>query len=119
LKQLLLLYLLTGRSSGSSSNGSGRNLWVSGLSSSTKATDLKNAFTKYGKVSDLMCISFLEFIHPLILPFVLTMDHYFSVRLQFNYFSFRLSLYFTAFIYFFASPLFFPSWLSMVVACLF
>ncbi|CAM9993214.1 unnamed protein product [Lampetra fluviatilis] len=29
---------------------SGKNLWVSSLSSSTKATDLKNAFSKYGKV---------------------------------------------------------------------
>ncbi|XP_034973970.2 scaffold attachment factor B1 isoform X2 [Zootoca vivipara] len=35
-----------GRAGGSS----GRNLWVSGLSSSTRATDLKNLFTKYGKV---------------------------------------------------------------------
>ncbi|XP_053558966.1 scaffold attachment factor B2 isoform X2 [Bombina bombina] len=29
---------------------SGRNLWVSGLSSSTRATDLKNLFSKHGKV---------------------------------------------------------------------
>lgn len=29
---------------------SGRNLWVSGLSSSTRATDLKQLFSKYGKV---------------------------------------------------------------------
>ncbi|XP_053228389.1 scaffold attachment factor B1-like isoform X4 [Podarcis raffonei] len=35
-----------GRAGGSSS----RNLWVSGLSSSTRATDLKNLFSKYGKV---------------------------------------------------------------------
>uniref|UniRef100_K9IN78 Putative hsp27-ere-tata-binding protein/scaffold attachment factor saf-b n=1 Tax=Desmodus rotundus TaxID=9430 RepID=K9IN78_DESRO len=35
-----------GRISGSS----GRNLWVSGLSSTTRATDLKNLFSKYGKV---------------------------------------------------------------------
>ncbi|XP_076847727.1 scaffold attachment factor B1 isoform X2 [Brachyhypopomus gauderio] len=28
----------------------GRNLWVSGLSSTTRATDLKNLFSKYGKV---------------------------------------------------------------------
>ncbi|XP_077188223.1 scaffold attachment factor B2-like isoform X2 [Paroedura picta] len=33
-----------------SSSSSGRNLWVSGLSSSTRATDLKNLFSKYGKV---------------------------------------------------------------------
>ncbi|CAI9589469.1 unnamed protein product [Staurois parvus] len=31
-------------------NSSGRNLWVSGLSSTTRATDLKNLFSKYGKV---------------------------------------------------------------------
>ncbi|KGL73824.1 Scaffold attachment factor B1, partial [Tinamus guttatus] len=35
---------------GRTSSGSGRNLWVSGLSSSTRATDLKNLFSKYGKV---------------------------------------------------------------------
>ncbi|XP_056427264.1 scaffold attachment factor B2-like [Hyla sarda] len=29
---------------------SGKNLWVSGLSSTTRATDLKNLFSKYGKV---------------------------------------------------------------------
>nr|XP_033775621.1 SAFB-like transcription modulator isoform X2 [Geotrypetes seraphini] len=39
--------------SGSSGGGSGsstRNLWVSGLSSNTKAADLKNLFGKHGKV---------------------------------------------------------------------
>ncbi|XP_063003061.1 scaffold attachment factor B1-like isoform X2 [Elgaria multicarinata webbii] len=35
---------------GRSSSSSGKNLWVSGLSSSTRATDLKNLFSKYGKV---------------------------------------------------------------------
>uniref|UniRef100_A0A8D2QJK3 RRM domain-containing protein n=1 Tax=Zonotrichia albicollis TaxID=44394 RepID=A0A8D2QJK3_ZONAL len=35
-----------GRSAGSS----GRNFWVSGLASTTRATDLKNLFSKYGKV---------------------------------------------------------------------
>uniref|UniRef100_A0A452U009 Scaffold attachment factor B n=1 Tax=Ursus maritimus TaxID=29073 RepID=A0A452U009_URSMA len=35
-----------GRSLGSC----GRNFWVSGLSSTTRATDLKNLFSKYGKV---------------------------------------------------------------------
>ncbi|XP_057375910.1 scaffold attachment factor B2-like isoform X2 [Daphnia carinata] len=36
---------------GSSSNGGGsRNLWVSGLSTSTRATDLKHHFSKFGKV---------------------------------------------------------------------
>lgn len=33
-----------------SSGSSSRNLWVSGLSSNTKAADLKNLFGKYGKV---------------------------------------------------------------------
>ncbi|XP_027629332.1 scaffold attachment factor B2 [Tupaia chinensis] len=32
------------------SSSSGRNLWVSGLSSTTRATDLKSLFSKYGKV---------------------------------------------------------------------
>ncbi|KAK5610897.1 hypothetical protein CRENBAI_024867 [Crenichthys baileyi] len=31
-------------------SGSSRNIWVSGLSSNTKAADLKNLFGKYGKV---------------------------------------------------------------------
>ncbi|XP_035578167.1 scaffold attachment factor B2 isoform X4 [Zalophus californianus] len=35
---------------GRTSSSSGRNLWVSGLSSTTRATDLKNLFNKYGKV---------------------------------------------------------------------
>lgn len=34
----------------SATNASSRNLWVSGLSSSTRATDLKQIFSKYGKV---------------------------------------------------------------------
>ncbi|XP_012250803.2 SAFB-like transcription modulator isoform X2 [Athalia rosae] len=34
----------------SSVNASSRNLWVSGLSSTTRATDLKQVFSKYGKV---------------------------------------------------------------------
>uniref|UniRef100_A0A672NMU9 SAFB-like transcription modulator n=1 Tax=Sinocyclocheilus grahami TaxID=75366 RepID=A0A672NMU9_SINGR len=38
------------KGSGSSSPSSTRNLWVSGLSSNTKAADLKNLFGKYGKV---------------------------------------------------------------------
>ncbi|CAJ1049201.1 SAFB-like transcription modulator [Xyrichtys novacula] len=37
-------------SSSSSNNSSSRNIWVSGLSSNTKAADLKNLFGKYGKV---------------------------------------------------------------------
>ncbi|XP_077188225.1 scaffold attachment factor B1-like isoform X2 [Paroedura picta] len=35
---------------GRSAATSGRNFWVSGLSSTTRATDLKNLFSKYGKV---------------------------------------------------------------------
>ncbi|XP_005989954.1 scaffold attachment factor B1 [Latimeria chalumnae] len=35
---------------GRSVSSSGRNLWVSGLSATTRATDLKNLFSKYGKV---------------------------------------------------------------------
>lgn len=34
-----------------STNNSSRNIWVSGLSSNTKAADLKNLFGKYGKVN--------------------------------------------------------------------
>ncbi|XP_076067404.1 uncharacterized protein LOC143040350 isoform X3 [Oratosquilla oratoria] len=32
------------------SSGSGRNLWVSGLATTTRAQDLKSVFSKYGKV---------------------------------------------------------------------
>ncbi|XP_065730672.1 scaffold attachment factor B1 isoform X1 [Phocoena phocoena] len=35
---------------GRSACSCGRNFWVSGLSSTTRATDLKNLFSKYGKV---------------------------------------------------------------------
>lgn len=38
--------LVLGHAAGSSS----RNFWVSGLASTTRATDLKNLFSKYGKV---------------------------------------------------------------------
>ena len=31
-------------------SSSSRNLWVSGLASTTRATDLKSHFSKYGKV---------------------------------------------------------------------
>ncbi|MGH0171779.1 UNVERIFIED_CONTAM: hypothetical protein FKN15_061767 [Acipenser sinensis] len=40
-----------GQTSNSSSTTCGRNLWVSGLASTTRATDLKNLFSKYGKSS--------------------------------------------------------------------
>ncbi|XP_020373515.1 scaffold attachment factor B1 isoform X3 [Rhincodon typus] len=40
-----------GRSGNTSvTDTAGKNLWVSGLSSATRATDLKNLFSKYGKV---------------------------------------------------------------------
>uniref|UniRef100_A0A8C7NAN6 SAFB-like, transcription modulator n=1 Tax=Oncorhynchus kisutch TaxID=8019 RepID=A0A8C7NAN6_ONCKI len=39
-----------GSISSSSASSSTRNIWVSGLSSNTKAADLKNLFGKYGKV---------------------------------------------------------------------
>ncbi|KAM9761631.1 scaffold attachment factor B1 isoform 2-T2 [Menidia menidia] len=35
---------------GGAAAGNSRNLWVSGLSSTTRATDLKSLFSKYGKV---------------------------------------------------------------------
>lgn len=37
-------------STSGSSGSSTKNIWVSGLSSNTKAADLKNLFGKYGKV---------------------------------------------------------------------
>ena len=37
----------------SSNSSSSRNLWVSGLSSNTKAADLKNLFGNYGKVNNI------------------------------------------------------------------
>lgn len=43
--------ILGSTSSASGSSGSStKNIWVSGLSSNTKAADLKNLFGKYGKV---------------------------------------------------------------------
>lgn len=39
-----------GSTADSAKGSSGRNLWVSGLSSTTRATDLKQLFSKYGKV---------------------------------------------------------------------
>lgn len=48
---------LPGVVSSSSNSSSSRNIWVSGLSSNTKAADLKNLFGKYGKVNNV-CIVF-------------------------------------------------------------
>jgi len=45
----------TSTNNGNSSGGGGsssRNLWVSGLATNTRATDLKHVFSKYGKVRD-------------------------------------------------------------------
>lgn len=47
-KHYLFLCVAVG---GGAAAGSSRNLWVSGLSSTTRATDLKTLFSKYGKVS--------------------------------------------------------------------
>ncbi|XP_046451362.1 scaffold attachment factor B2-like isoform X2 [Daphnia pulex] len=43
---------------GSSSNGGSRNLWVSGLSTSTRATDLKHHFSKFGKVMGAKIVTY-------------------------------------------------------------
>lgn len=40
---------------------SSRNLWISCLSSSTRATDLKQVFSKYGKVLNIYKPLFYEF----------------------------------------------------------
>jgi len=37
----------------SSSSSASRNLWVSGLSASTRAADLKTLFSKHGKVMNI------------------------------------------------------------------
>ncbi|KAJ7412266.1 Scaffold attachment factor B1 [Willisornis vidua] len=37
---------------GRTTSSSGRNFWVSGLASTTRATDLKNLFSKYGKAKN-------------------------------------------------------------------
>lgn len=56
---LIIESILGSTSSTSGSSGSStKNIWVSGLSSNTKAADLKNLFGKYGKVH-----SFCLFIH--------------------------------------------------------
>lgn len=47
---LLLLFFLCA-AAGSGAASSSRNLWVSGLSSTSRAADLKALFSKHGKVS--------------------------------------------------------------------
>lgn len=49
LKLLDLHVFFLGETSGSGATS--HHIWVSGLSSSTKAADLKNLFGKYGKVN--------------------------------------------------------------------
>lgn len=46
----VVMYLCVAAGSGAAASSS-RNLWVSGLSSTTRATDLKTLFSKYGKAS--------------------------------------------------------------------
>ena len=53
----------------SSASSSSRNVWVSGLSSNTKAADLKNLFGKYGKVKSHFVLS-LGYIVKLMPSFV-------------------------------------------------
>lgn len=53
-------FVLGSTSSTSGSSGSStKNIWVSGLSSNTKAADLKNLFGKYGKVRCFYLFIFL------------------------------------------------------------
>lgn len=58
---LFLLFLIDKKKGvGGNSTGGGsssRNLWVSGLSTSTRATDLKHLFSKYGKVNKFVFVS--------------------------------------------------------------
>lgn len=53
---LILWCTCVGAGAGAAASSS-RNLWVSGLSSTTRATDLKTLFSKYGKVSRLKTVS--------------------------------------------------------------
>ncbi|KAK4296219.1 hypothetical protein Pmani_031271 [Petrolisthes manimaculis] len=47
----------SGSKSSSSSSSSGKNLWVSGLASSTRAQDLKSVFSKYGRVTSAKIVT--------------------------------------------------------------
>uniref|UniRef100_A0A452DUI5 Scaffold attachment factor B n=1 Tax=Capra hircus TaxID=9925 RepID=A0A452DUI5_CAPHI len=49
-QDFVCILFLTGTSFKIGRSSCGRNFWVSGLSSTTRATDLKNLFSKYGKV---------------------------------------------------------------------
>ena len=51
-----LFFLFVDEQKSSSSSSASRNLWVSGLSASTRAADLKTLFSKHGKVMVLYCL---------------------------------------------------------------
>lgn len=46
----MIFVAFTGKKILIASGGSSKNLWVSGLATTTRATDLKQVFSKYGKV---------------------------------------------------------------------
>lgn len=46
----------------SSNSSTSRNIWVSGLSSNTKAADLKNLFGKYGKVNKVHLLRICHYV---------------------------------------------------------
>ena len=52
----LFVFLFVDEQKSSSSSSASRNLWVSGLSASTRAADLKTLFSKHGKVMVLYCL---------------------------------------------------------------
>lgn len=58
---------LLGAVSGNNTASSSRNIWVSGLSSNTKAADLKNLFGKYGKVDNVFFVCVVNYLSLLIL----------------------------------------------------
>lgn len=50
LSSIAVLSTNNGQMSCLEKSASSRNLWISGLASTTRATDLKTVFSKYGKV---------------------------------------------------------------------
>ena len=59
------LFVLCAAPGGSDAASSSKNLCVSGLSSSTRAIDLKTLFSKYGKVSPLPALVMIIFNMPI------------------------------------------------------
>lgn len=56
----LIVFILPVAAGGAAATS--KNLWVSGLSSTTRATDLKTLFSKYGKVSPhILCLCHQDF----------------------------------------------------------